>query len=181
MGDPKRPKNKYENPRKPWEKDEIAQRRELCEKYGLKNRRELLILQAYLRRKRIVARRLLAVPLEKRVEQQRALIESLERIGLLKKGATIDDVLGIKVESLLERRLQTIVFRKGLARTIRQARQLITHEHISIGSRIVSAPGYLVLKKEEDSIKFADPKIEEKIRASQQQQTKAKSRGGTDE
>ncbi|MCX8190350.1 MAG: 30S ribosomal protein S4 [Candidatus Diapherotrites archaeon] len=179
MGDPKRPKNKYENPRKPWEKDEITQRKELCKKYGLKNRRELLILQAYLKRKRIVARKLLAVPLEKRVEQQRALIESLEKVGLLKKDATIDDVLGIKVEGLLERRLQTIVVKKGLARTMRQSRQLITHGHISVGGRIVSAPGYLVLKREEDTVKFADPKIGEKIMAIQQ--VKTKSRGGSDE
>ncbi|MCQ4335807.1 MAG: 30S ribosomal protein S4, partial [Sulfolobales archaeon] len=51
-------------------------------------------------------------------------------------------------------RLQTIVFKKGLARTIHQARQLIVHGHIAIGGRRVTSPGYIVKKSEEDLIDF---------------------------
>lgn len=165
MGDPRKPKNKFERPRKPWDKQEIELRNALCEKYGLKNKRELWVVEAFLRKKRAVARKLLALPLEERLAKQRELVDSLEKINVLKKDATLDDVLNIKIEDLLERRLQTIVWRKGLARTVRQARQLITHGHIAIGDRVVNVPGYLVLKSEESKIRFANPEIEEKIKA----------------
>ncbi|MEM3608734.1 MAG: 30S ribosomal protein S4, partial [Candidatus Bathyarchaeia archaeon] len=66
-----------------------------------------------------------------------------------------DDVLDLTIEDVLERRLQTIVFRKGLAKTIHQARQLITHGHIAIGKQKVTVPSYLVSKDEEDQIVYA--------------------------
>ena len=56
---------------------------------------------------------------------------------------------------MLERRLQTIVWKKGLARTIYQARQLIVHGHIAIAGRRVTSPGYLVSREEEDRIDYA--------------------------
>mgnify|MGYP000047010980 CR=1 FL=1 len=68
---------------------------------------------------------------------------------------TLDDVLGLDVRDLLERRLQTIVYRKGLAQTINQARQLIVHRHIAIGDRVVDVPGYLVTVDEEKLVKYA--------------------------
>ncbi|MCL1966091.1 MAG: 30S ribosomal protein S4, partial [Candidatus Bathyarchaeota archaeon] len=67
----------------------------------------------------------------------------------------LDDVLDLTIEDILERRLQTIVFRKSLARTIFQSRQLITHAHISINNRRVTIPGYIVPKGEEDKIGYS--------------------------
>ena len=165
MGDPKKPKKTYERPRKPWVKDEILLRNQLCEKYGLKNKKELWKAEAFLRRKRKAARQLLAMPLESRLERQKELIESLVRYGLLKKDSTLDDVLSLTGEEMLERRRQTIVRRKGLAKTIKQARQLVRHGHIAINGKRVTAPGYLVKKKEEDSITYFKPEIGEKIKA----------------
>ena len=79
----------------------------------------------------------------------------LKKLGILHETAVLDDVLDLKVEDILERRLQTIVFRKGLAKSIYQARQLITHGHISINNRRVRSPGYLVPKEEEDKITYS--------------------------
>ncbi len=172
MGDPKKPKNKYERPRMPWNKDEIKRRKELCEKYGLKNKKELWVAEAFLRKKRRFARDLLALPLEQRLEREKQLINSLVKLGLLDEKASLNDVLSLTVEDILERRLQTVVWRKGLARTIKQARQLIVHKHIKIGDRIVSVPGYLVKRSEEGKIAYADREIEEKIRAMVPQQAK---------
>jgi small subunit ribosomal protein S4 len=59
------------------------------------------------------------------------------------------------LEDILERRLQTIVFHKGLAQSMHQARQLIAHGHISIGGRKVSSPSYLVLKDEEEKMAYS--------------------------
>ncbi|MEM4138083.1 MAG: 30S ribosomal protein S4, partial [Sulfolobaceae archaeon] len=83
------------------------------------------------------------------------LISKLYRIGLLNsENATLDEILGLTEENLLERRLQTIVYKKGLARTIWQARQLIVHGHIAISGRRVTSPGYIVSREEEDLIDY---------------------------
>ena len=55
----------------------------------------------------------------------------------------------------MERRLQTQVVRRGLARTMKQARQMIVHRHIMVGDKIITSPSYLVKAEEEDKIKFA--------------------------
>jgi len=127
----------------------------LVGEYGLRNKRELWIAQTIIRKFRHQARSLLAVPKEIREKVEKALLRRLYQLGLLPENATLDDVLSLSVEDLLERRLQTIVYRKGLARTIYQARQLIVHGHIAIAGRRVTAPGYLITRDEEDLIDYA--------------------------
>ena len=73
----------------------------------------------------------------------------------MQETAVLDNVLDLTIEDILERRLQTIVFRKGLARTIYQSRQLITHGHITIDGRRVTIPGYIVLKEDETKIVYS--------------------------
>jgi len=67
----------------------------------------------------------------------------------------LDDVLGLTVENILERSLQTIVSKKGLAKTPLQARQLVLHGHVMISGKRVTVPSYLVLVKEEGEIGLA--------------------------
>jgi len=74
----------------------------------------------------------------------------------------LDDVLKLNVRDILSRRLQTVVYRKGLARSIKQARQLIVHGHIKIKGRRVTFPSFLVPKAIEDEIEL-DGVIKEKI------------------
>ncbi|HEX8107609.1 MAG TPA: 30S ribosomal protein S4 [Kofleriaceae bacterium] len=50
----------------------------------------------------------------------------------------------VELLRLLERRLDNVVFRIGLAPTIPAARQLVRHRHILVNGRRVSAPGYQV-------------------------------------
>ncbi len=102
-----------------------------------------------------MARELLALPPEIRAEREKAMLAKLYKMGIISENATLDDVLGLTAEHILERRLQTIVYRKGLARTIHQARQLIVHGHIAIAGRRVTSPGHLVTRDEEDLIDYA--------------------------
>ncbi len=155
MGDPRKPRKKWEGPGHPWRKERLLQEMKLVGEYGLRNKRELWIAQTLVRKFRHQARALLAVPREIREERERALLHRLYELGLLPENATLDDVLSLTTEDILERRLQTIVYRKGLAKTIYQARQLIVHGHIAIGGRRVTAPGYLVRRDEEDLIDYA--------------------------
>jgi len=73
---------------------------------------------------------------------------------MLHETAVLDDVLDLSIEDILERRLQTIVLRKGLAKSTYQARQLITHGHITIEDRRVTIPSYIVTRKEETQIAY---------------------------
>jgi len=64
-------------------------------------------------------------------------------------------VLQINVEHMLSRRLQSVVYYKGLAPTMRSSRNLIVHGHISIGDQRMTVPGYHVLKEEEEIIQYS--------------------------
>ena len=154
MGDPKKPRKKWIGPKHPWRKEVLEEEMILMGKYGLRNKRELWIAKTIAREFRHRARALLALPEEERKVQEKALLSKLYHLGVLPEGATLDDVLGLTAEHILKRRLQTIVYEKGLARTIHQARQFIVHGHIAISGRRVTSPGYLVSKEEEGFIDF---------------------------
>jgi len=155
MGDPKKPKKKYETPRFPWRSDVLESEIRLLGEYGLRNKRELWRCKTMLSKFRGIARSLFGMPSSKRKILEAQLLNKLKRMGILSENAVLDDVLDLTVESILERRLQTLVFKKGLAKTIHQARQLIVHGHIAIDGRKVFSPGYLVPKDEEDKIEYA--------------------------
>jgi len=156
MGDPKKSRKKYKRPRTPWEKERILKEREIKQKYGLKNKREIWRVKTIVDNFRAQARKLLGSTGEEREKLEKQLISKLVRWGLLNENSELSDVLRLTTEDLLERRLQTIVYRKGLARTIKQARQLVVHKHVLIGDRIVNKPSYIVKKDEEDKIKLSE-------------------------
>lgn len=155
MGDPKKPRKKWEGPRHPWRREVLIEEMNIIGTYGLRNKRELWRAKTIVRQIRHRARALLAAPKEIREKMGKALINKLYKMGLVKENATLENVLDLRVEDLLERRLQTIVYRKGLANTIYQARQLIVHGHIAIGGRRVTSPGYIVSRDEEDLIDYS--------------------------
>ncbi|OYT62921.1 MAG: 30S ribosomal protein S4 [Thermofilum sp. ex4484_15] len=155
MGDPKRCRRKWEGPRHPWRKDVLLQELELVGKYGLRNKRELWIAKTILRKIRAHARKLLSLPSDLRQEQEKVLIRRLYLMGILpSQDAVLDDVLSLTVEDILKRRLQTIVYSKGMAKSVYHARQLITHGHIAIDGKRVTSPGHLVTRGEESKISF---------------------------
>ncbi|WP_338599580.1 30S ribosomal protein S4 [Sulfolobus tengchongensis] len=155
MGDPRKSRKKWESPGHPWIKDRLSYEQELLGKYGLRNKREIWIAQSIIRKFRHQARSLLALPPAERAVREKQLVGKLLKIGLLKKEtATVDDILSLTEQDLLERRLQTIVFKKGLANTIYQARQLIVHGHIAVNGKRVTSPGYIVSVDEENLIDY---------------------------
>ncbi|MCE4610743.1 MAG: 30S ribosomal protein S4 [Desulfurococcales archaeon] len=156
MGDPKKPRKKWEGPKHPWIKERLEREREILGRYGLRNKKELWKAETLARRLRHRARALLGLPPEARREAAKVLVEKLYKMGIIDNpNVDVDAILGITAEDILERRLQTIVYRKGLARTIYQARQLIAHGHIAIGGRRVTSPGYLVSREEENLVDYA--------------------------
>ncbi len=155
MGDPKKPRKKWTPPSHPWVKSRLIEEMKLMGEYGLRNKREIWKAATILRKIRHRARALLALPPEVRESEEKALLSRLYEMGLVSENATLDDVLSLTAKDLLERRLQTIVYKKGLARTIQEARQLIVHGHIAINGRRVTSPGYIVRRSEEELVDYA--------------------------
>jgi len=158
MGYPGKSRKRYEPPSHPWQAVRMADEVALVKKYGLRNKRELWKAHSILRKYRREARKLLARSTgtgeenEHAKEKEIKTLEKLNKMNLLKEGAKLDDVLALKTDDILERRLQTQVHRQGLANSMRQARQLITHGHIAVAGRKVTIPSYLVRKDEDAQI-----------------------------
>ena len=152
MGDPRKARKQYSRPRSPWRADQLAQELYLLGTFGLRNKRELWKSQTHLSSIRKQARTLLAATEQVRLREEKKLLDSLRRSGLVTEAATLDDILSLTVEDLLSRRLQTMVFRKGMALSPLHARQLIVHGHVTIGGRIITIPGYEVGHSEEGTV-----------------------------
>lgn len=155
MGDPKKQRKKFDTPRFPWRTDTLQIELNLLGQYGLRNKRELWRHKTMLSKFRGIARSILGMSPEQRKILQKQLLEKMNRLGILPETAALDEVLDLSLEDLLERRFQTIVFRKGLAKSIFQSRQLITHGHIAIDEKRVLTPSYLVLRDEESKIGYS--------------------------
>ena len=110
MGDPKKSRKKYSRPRSPWREDQLAQELYLLGTFGLSNKRELWRAQTQLSTARKQARTLLAATEEVRLREEKKLLDSLKRRGLVGETATQDDILSLTVEDAINRRLQTFVF-----------------------------------------------------------------------
>ena len=156
MGAPKRNRRKHNRPKEMWDLERIKSSNALVDHYGLKNMKELWKAQTEIGRIRRNARLLLSGG-QGSENIKGTMFAMLERIGLAKPGATVDDLLDLKENSMLERRLQTIVFRKGLAKTVKQARQLTVHGFIAINGKKVNKPSYIVDVKDEAGIAYYKP------------------------
>ena len=160
MGHPKFARPKYDTPTHPWKKSRIEEEHDLKEQYGLKKvggMKEIWKAKSKLRRWRQNAMKLIG-----RVDtseghfsrEKTDLIDSLYRRGLLGDGATLDDILQINVHHVLDRRLQSQVYYRGLASSPRQARQLVVHGHIAIGDQKMTVPGYIISRDEENILTY---------------------------
>lgn len=166
MGDPRYPSRVWKKPKRPLNYDFMMEDLNTLGTYGLKNKRELWKARTELSRVRHQARSLLALRQEIREHKEPILMKSLEVIGLVKQGATLDDVLNLDIDTMLSRRLQTIVQRKFSFKTPYQARQAIVHGHVTIADRIITIPSYIVKINEEPSISLA-PNILANLQAKQ--------------
>jgi small subunit ribosomal protein S4 len=147
----KKTKKKYKKPIKPWNKERMDKESVLLKIYGLRRKHEIWKAGSMLRSFRRRARNLAAGGEE---TERKVLLDKLYNMGVLDKNADLDDVLSLNLENLLERRLQTMVFKKKLANTPRQARQFITHGHIAIGGRRTVYPSFFVTREFEDKISY---------------------------
>ncbi len=156
MGDPKKLRKKYSKPSHPWQKLRIEDEKVLMKEYGFKNKKELWKLNSKLKDYKSQIKMLISKHDEASEKKKNELIQRLQSYNLLSESAVLEDILALTLKDLCERRLQTIVFKKQLARSINQARQFITHEHVSVGEKKITSPSYLVSQAEELMVKISD-------------------------
>ena len=145
-------------PRRPFEKERLDNEMKLIGEFGLKNKREVWRTQLTLARIRKAARTLLTLDEKdtKRMFEGGALLRRLLRLGVLdEQKSQLDYVLALKPADFLERRLQTQVFKLGLAKSIHHARVLIRQRHIRVGKQIVNIPSFMVRTESQKHIDFA--------------------------
>lgn len=65
-------------------------------------------------------------------------------LNYFKKASKMNGMTGENLMVLLESRLDNVVFRLGLARTRREARQIVDHKHVLVNGKCVNIPSYLV-------------------------------------
>ena len=64
--------------------------------------------------------------------------------NMFEKAEKMPGLVGTNLMTLLELRLDNIIFRMGFARTRREARQVVTHRHVLVNGKIVNIPSYKV-------------------------------------
>ena len=157
MGEPKFSRPKYDTPSHPWKADRIEAEHAIQAKHGLKNMKEIWKAKSQLRRHRRQAMRLIGNvdTTEGHGKREREdLLRSLHHKGLIESDAELGDILSLSTEDVLNRRLQAQVYYKGLACTMKQARQLVTHGQICIGDQKITIPSYAVSRDEEGELRY---------------------------
>ena len=157
MGEPKFSRPKFDTPSHPWKAARIEEEHAIKAQHGLKNMREIWKAKSQLRRHRRQAMRLIGMVDTSEghgKKEKEDLLRSLNNKGLIQSDASLDDILSLGTEDILNRRLQAQVYYKGLATTMKQARQLVNHGLICIGDQKVTIPSYPVSRDEEEHIKY---------------------------
>ncbi|EJW04476.1 ribosomal protein S4 [Edhazardia aedis USNM 41457] len=146
-------------PRRPFDRDRLIDEMKLLGTYGLKNKRELWIVQRecdYIKNR---ARDLLINPDEKvQIINGRYLLNKLVKLGILEQVdltnyhaiiENLNSVLNLTASDFLERRLQYRVFQMGLAKDVHSARCLIAQKQISVRGNVVNKPAFMVKAEDE--------------------------------
>ena len=154
MGDPRKQRKKFSKPGHPWQRERILAEKEILKQYGLKRKNEIWKMSSMLQKFLYRAKTIIAQTNPQSEIEKRQLLVRLYSLGLLKQDSRIEDVLNLTLKDIMERRLQTLLCRKNIAPSMKQARQFITHEHVVVGTKKITVPSYLVLISEEPNIKL---------------------------
>ena len=157
MGDIKRKRKMFSRPKKLFDRIRMDDENVLVKRYGLKNKREIWKAKTTVSGMRRRAKKLIG----KGDDEQRAFFEKLNKMGITV--VDISDVLALTEENIFARRLQTFVFKKKLAHTIKEARQLIVHKNILVDGKIVNIPSFVVTRDLEDKIVVREKKIKASV------------------
>jgi small subunit ribosomal protein S4 len=154
MGDPRKIRRKFDKPSHPWQASRIEEENALMKEYGFKVKNEIWKMRTILKGFKDQVKSLSSrIDDQSRLEEKQ-LVDKLISLGLIQLGDQMDKVLGLELKDIMARRLQTILVKKGLARTMNQSRQFITHGHVLVNKKKITFPSYILTLKEEGLIEF---------------------------
>lgn len=157
MGDPKKFRKKYSTPSHPWQRDRILNEDRLKQDYGLKNKLEVWKANSLVKDLRDKARAYVVSLDDDASIKSKLFVQRIYDLGLINsidKG--VDDILTLKVENVLERRLESMMYKKKMVLSLKQARKFIAYKHVLVEGKVITAPGYLVPRSQEDKISFRE-------------------------
>lgn len=154
MGDIKKIRKKYSKPSHPWRIARIEEENNICKEYGIPQKTELWKTISKLETFKNQAKTLSTLRTLQAEKEMNNLLAKMKGYKLIEAESS-DAILGVTLKNLLDRRLQTLLVRKGLAKTMKQARQMITHRHVLVNNKILSSPSYLVRVSEESAIEIS--------------------------
>ena len=155
-------KKTSKTPRKPFDKDRLINELKIVGEYGLRNKREVWRVSLTLAKLRKAARELLTLDDRdpRRLFEGDALIRRMVKLGLLKEEERkLDFILGLTIDQFLQRRLQTVVATKNLAKSVHHARVLIRQRHIAVGKQMVNIPAFMVRTASLNYIGYAQSSV----------------------
>lgn len=147
-----RRKKAFSKPKKPWQMTRIVEENALVKEYGLKTKTEIWRANQILSNWRELAKKITGLSGEKKEQEAKILLTKLQKYGIVGAEADVDDVLALQLRNILEKRLQTVVYKKGMTLTVKQARQFIVHNKVTVNKEKISSPSYLV--KTGDEVAF---------------------------
>ncbi len=153
----KRKHKKYSKPKRPFDKARIDEEKIIVKEYGLKNKKEIWKAEARIKLMRSKAKKLIG----KSEEEQKVLFDRLNKMGM--NVNSIADILALDKRNFLDRRLQTVLVKKELVKTMKEARQLISHKKVLVNGSVVGSPSYVVSVEMENKIKVK-PKKPKKVK-----------------
>ncbi|MAE13624.1 30S ribosomal protein S4 [Candidatus Woesearchaeota archaeon] len=154
MGDPRKTRKKYETPKHPWNKARIDSEKALVKEYGFRRKKEIYKMGSLLKAYKDRAKDLIPKQSVQADLLRNQLRSKLITLGLISEESQISEILGIEIEELMNRRLDSILVKKGLARSPLQARQFITHGHVLVSEKPITSPCYLVSTEQESQVIF---------------------------
>jgi small subunit ribosomal protein S4 len=167
MGDIKKKKKLFDRPKKLFDRARMDEENILIKRYGLKNKREIWKAKTAVSKLRRRAKELIG----KDMAEQQTFFDKLNKMGM--KIADVSDVLALTEENLFERRLQTVLFKKKMANTVKGARQLIVHKNVLVDGNVVNIPSFVVTKDLEDKIALKERKVKvKKVEAPAEEEVK---------
>jgi small subunit ribosomal protein S4 len=179
MGDPKKHRKRFSKPAILWQKERILQEKELIKNFGLKNKKEIWKFNSMLKRYTTGAKQLISAAGKQAEIEKTQLLQKLSKYGLIEENSRIEDVLNLNIENLLDRRLETRLVKLGLARSMKQSRQYIVHQHVKVAEKTITSPSFMVTLTDEKKISFnsssslADPQHPERAIEEQKPEVKA--------
>ena len=85
-----------------------------------------------------------------------ALLGRMVRYGVLGSDEKrLDAVLSLSTQRFLDRRLQTMVYKRNYGKSVHHARVIILQRHIRVGKQLVNSPSFLVRTESMGHINFA--------------------------